>query len=148
MADPKVQQLKLKGSYYLWSYKPEQKSNSGLHFTCSKEAIESFNNLTNAMILSKWPTKKEIELDKTSNLQISICGEKGKSYKSLVIRHDKDLQSGTFEIKKEEEKVHLNLSTDSLTLLNESIGKIRKNEGDYSIGDNTPFWLWWNLEEK
>ena len=147
MTDPKIQNLKLQGNYYLWSYKPEHKSNSGIHFTCSEVAIESFSDLIKAMIESQWASQKEIQLSKTSSLQINICGSNGKSYKSLVIKHDKQLPNETFEVNKQDEQVTLVLSTDSLKLLNKSVARIKLNEGDYSIGDSTPFWFWWNLEE-
>lgn len=147
MPDPKVQQIKKKGKFYLWSYKPEQKSNSGVHFTCSTEAIDSFNQLSKAMLESKWPNKKEIELSEPSDKQISICGNEGKSFKSLVIKHDKELEIKTFEVERKDLKVTLTLSSDSLELLNNSISKIKENEGDYSLGESIPFWLWWNLED-
>ena len=147
MPDPKVQQIKISGKFYLWSYKPEHKSNSGVHFTCSSEAIKSFDRLVKAMLESPWPNKKEIELSETSEPQKRICGVKGKSYRSLIIEHNKEFQSGTFQVIKEEFKIKLKLSSDSLELLNQCISKIEKNEGDYSIGESTPFWFWWNLED-
>ena len=148
MADPEVQRFKILGDFYLWSYLPEKKSNSGVHFTCSNDAINSFNELVKMMIESDWSSKKDIKLSETSDRQISICGEKGKSYKSLIIKHDKKQPDEIFEILKEDDKVYLNLSTDSLLRLNESLAKIKSNEGDYSIGNHTPFWLWWNLHEE
>ena len=147
MPDQKIQQMQTKGKFYLWSYKPEQKSNSGVHFTCSNEAIESFNLLSKAMLESKWPNKKVIELSETSNKQISICGNRARSFKVLIIKHDKKLESETFEVEKEDLKVTIKLSSDSLRLLSRSISKIKDNEGDYSLEGSLPFWLWWNLED-
>ena len=146
MPNPLVQKYSLKGKFYLWSYLPERSNyNEGIHFTCSDEGGKSLLELLQIMRPVKWPARKSFALSEPSENQIRICGEKARTYTNLEIRYQEETPEKTFILEKQNRQVSLTLSTDYLDILIAAIEDILRGNGDYSIGEVSSFWIWWNL---
>ncbi|WP_289056176.1 hypothetical protein [Carboxylicivirga marina] len=150
-----IEKYKVHGKVYAWTFKDNQRNYPGWNLTVDLTASKDLTTLLDFMKVCEWTSKKTIDLELPTNLQIAIPNNqngqaKWKTKSNLTLSCKKNESDNHWVINETKSGIEIQFGKNKLTELQTAIIGIPEGKGDFAIAneqDDDILYIWWNTNK-